>query len=68
MEGVLLPPLLLGARQNMEKYDLTGTTPKSKVRRYIQAQEAMLGFKRKRIVDKQCTEIQLQIHHHGLHA
>ena len=41
----------------MEKFDQTGTTSKSKVRRYAQAQEAMFGIKWKLIVDKQHTEI-----------
>ena len=39
----------------MEKFDPTGTTLKSKVNRYVQAQEYLFGIKWKRIVDKQRT-------------
>ena len=42
-------------RRHMEKFDPTCTTSKSKVRRYVQAQEALFGVKWKRIVDKQRT-------------
>ena len=52
----------------MEKFDLTGTTSKIKVRMYVQAQEAMCGIKRKHIVDKQRTGIHHHIHPHGLHV
>ena len=52
----------------MDKFDLTGTTSKSKVRRYVQAQESQFGLKWKCIVEKQRTEIHRQIHLHGLHA
>ena len=38
--------------RDMEKFDLTDTTSKSKVRRYVQAQEVLFGIKWKRIVDK----------------
>ena len=40
-------------RHDMEKFDSTDTTSKRNVRRYVQAQEALFGIKRKRIVDKQ---------------
>ena len=55
-------------RRDMEKFDPTGTTSKSKVRRFIQAQEALFGLKWKSIVDKHRTEIHRHIHPHGLHA
>ena len=41
--------------RDMEKFDPTGTTSKIKLRRYVQAQEALFGIKWKRIVDKQRT-------------
>ena len=46
-------------RSDMDKFDQIDTTSKSKTRRYVQAQEAMCGIKRKHIVDKQHTEIHL---------
>ena len=52
----------------MEKFYPTGTTSKSKVSRYVQAQEDLFGLKWKCTVDKQRTEIRHQIHPHGLHA
>ena len=42
-------------RRDMEKFDLTGTTSKSKFRRYFQAQAALFGIKWKRIVENQRT-------------
>ena len=55
-------------RCDMEKFDPTGTTSKSKVRRYVQAQEALFGLKWNHIVDKHRTEIHRQIYPHGFHA
>ena len=52
----------------MEKIYPIGTMPKIKVRRYVQAQNALFEIKWKRIVDKQRKEIHRQIHPHGLHA
>ena len=56
------------SRNDMDKFDPTVTTSKTKVRRYVQDQEALFGLKWKRITEKQCTEIHRQIHPHGLHA
>ena len=64
-EEVLLIKWMVGSylhssweiRCDMDEFDPTGTTSKTKVRRYAQAQQAMFGLKWRRIVDKQRTEI-----------
>ena len=56
------------SRRGMDKFIPTGTTYKSKVRRYAQSQQAMFGLKWKRIVDKQRTEIHWKINLHGSHV
>ena len=55
-------------RSDMEKFDLTGTILKIKVRRYVQAQESLFGINWKRIAEKKRTEIHRHIHPYGLHA